>query len=461
MNLFAQSGWIKLLLIIFLLLLGAASLVYNNYLVGKILEQERVSVELWAKALEFNSLPVHEQASSKLLQIAAELQQRESVPDSIIEKLYEVESLRSSQDFVTDEFILDDGERFKVPAVLVDSNDVPLEYKFPSLDPENPDSVVLEVEYGFKNVTSKEIDSAEKRTKLVKSLKATNPPIRIIIGDENTRIAQFVYYGESPTVRLLRYFPYIQIVILSLLLGIGYTTYKSITRTEQSNLWVGMAKEAAHQLGTPISSLYGWIHLFKDEFSKGDATGKDYIEANKIIQEIENDVQRLSGVAERFGKIGSSPELISMNIKPNLDEVVSYMERRLPKLGKAVVVRKSLMAEAQVKINPDLFKWAIENLVKNAMDALNTKDQSAFISIRSAVKGKEVIIDIEDSGSGIEVNQFKTVFRPGFSTKKRGWGLGLSLTKRIIEEYHSGKVFVLKSELGVGTTMRIILQIES
>lgn len=454
MNLFAQSGWIKLLLIIFLLLLGAASLVYNNYLVGKILEQERISVELWAKALEFNSLPVHEQASSKLLQIAAELQQRESVPDSIIEKLYEVESLRSSQDFVTDEFILDDGERFKVPAVLVDSNDVPLEYVFSSLDPENPDSIILEVEYGFKNVVSKDINTEEKRIKLVERLKATNPPIKIIIGDENTRIAQFVYYGESPTVRLLRYFPYIQIVILSLLLGIGYTTYKSITRTEQSNLWVGMAKEAAHQLGTPISSLYGWIHLFKDEF-------EDNVEANKIIQEIENDVQRLSGVAERFGKIGSSPELTSENIKPNLDEVVSYMERRLPKLGKAVEVRKSLMAEAKVKMNPDLFQWAIENLVKNAMDALNTKDKNAFISIKSVLKGNEVIIDIEDSGSGIETNQFKTVFRPGFSTKKRGWGLGLSLTKRIIEEYHSGKVFVLKSELGVGTTMRIILEIES
>ncbi len=454
MNLFAQSGWIKLLLITFLLLLGAASLIYNNYLVGKILEQERISVQLWAKALEFNSLPVHEQASSKLLEIAVALQQNKTVSDSLVEKIYEVESLRSSQDFVTDEFILDDGERFKVPAVLVDSNDVPLEYVFSSIDPDNPDSAIYEIEYGFKNIPIKDIDTPQERKRLVEELKATNPPIRIIIGDENTRIAQFVYYGESPTVKLLRYFPYIQIVILSLLLGIGYTTYKSITRTEQSNLWVGMAKEAAHQLGTPISSLYGWIHLFKDEF-------EDNEEANKIILEIENDVQRLSGVAERFGKIGSSPELTSMELKPILDDVVSYMERRLPKLGKAVEVRKSLQAEAMVKINPELFQWAIENLVKNAMDALNNKDKSAFVSIRSVVKGKEVVIDIEDSGSGIEANQFKTVFRPGFSTKKRGWGLGLSLTKRIIEEYHSGKVFVLKSEPEVGTTMRIVLEVDS
>lgn len=453
MNLFAQSGWIKMLLIIFLLLLGAGSLVYNNYVVGKILEQERVSVELWARALEFNALPSHEQASTKLLEIAMALQQNPSVQDSVIEKLFEIENLRSSQDFVTDEFILDDGERFKVPAVLVDSNDVPLEYVFTSIDPENPNAFTTQTEYGFKNVEISQIETLEKRERLVANLKASNPPIKIIIGDENTQIAQFIYYGESPTVRILRFFPYFQIVILSLLLGIGYTTYKSITRTEQSNLWVGMAKEAAHQLGTPISSLYGWIHLFRDEF-------EGHEEGQKIIQEIENDVQRLTGVAERFGKIGSSPELTQMNIKPILDDVVDYMERRLPKLGKAVEVRKSLQADAQVNINPELFHWAIENLVKNAMDALKNSN-TAYVSISSVVKGSEVIIDIEDSGSGIELNQYKTVFRPGFSTKKRGWGLGLSLTKRILEEYHSGKVFVHSSEVGLGTTMRIVLDIKN
>ncbi|MBO6523219.1 MAG: HAMP domain-containing histidine kinase [Balneolaceae bacterium] len=432
MNLFAQSGWIKLLLIVFLLLLGAGSLVYNNYLVGKILDQERVSVELWAKAIEFNALPVHQQANAQLIDVAIALQQNPDVPDSLVEKLLEVESLRSSRDFVTDELILDEAGNFKVPAVLVDSNDVLL---------------------GYRNVEASKLKTQRDSIALVRNLKEFNTPVKIVIGDENTELAQFVYYGESPTVRLLRYFPYLQIVILSLLLGIGYTTYKSITRTEQSNLWVGMAKEAAHQLGTPISSLYGWIHLFKDEYGEDES-------ASKLITEIENDVQRLSDVAERFGKIGSSPELNVIEIHPSLEEVVSYMERRLPKLGKGVEVRKSLNAEAKVSLNPELFQWAIENLVKNAMDALNKKDKNAFISISSEVKGSDVIIDIEDSGSGIELNQFKTVFRPGFSTKKRGWGLGLSLTKRIIEEYHSGKVFVFKSEPGNGTTMRIILKVQ-
>ena len=431
MNLFAQSGWIKLLLIIFLLLLGAGSIVYNNYLVGKILDQERVSVELWAKAIEFNALPVHQQASAQLIDIAINLQQNENVPDSIVQELFEVESLRSSRDFVTDELILDEAGNFKVPAVLIDSNDVLL---------------------GYRNIETSKLRNLNDSLELVQYLKSVNPPIKIVIGDENREIAQYVYYGESPTVRILRYFPYIQIVILSLLLGIGYTTYKSITRTEQSNLWVGMAKEAAHQLGTPISSLYGWIHLFKDEYGKDES-------ASNLITEIENDVQRLSNVAERFGKIGSSPELEVMDIQPSLEEVVEYMERRLPKLGKGVEVKKALTAEAKVNLNPELFQWAIENLVKNAMDALNKKDKNAFIAISSEVKGADIIIDIEDSGSGIELNQFKTIFRPGFSTKKRGWGLGLSLTKRIIEEYHSGKVFVLKSEPGKGTTMRIILEV--
>lgn len=449
MNLFAKSGWIKTILVSFLLLLGLGSLAYNQYLIGKILEQERVSVELWAKAIEFNALPVHEEASTKLLSVAQILQQTPSVPDSLIDMLREVENIRSSRDFVTDELILDETGNFKIPAVVVDSSDVPLEYAY--LDDGSTNEVTID--YSFKNVALSKIDTPEKRVRMVEKLKSVNPPIKIVIGDETTRIAQFVYYGESPTVTLLRYFPYIQIIILSLLLGVGYTTYKSITRVEQSNLWVGMAKEAAHQLGTPISSLFGWIHLFRDEYEEDQ-------EGLKIISEIENDVLRLSGVAERFGKIGSAPELVASDIKPILEDVVGYMERRLPRLVKAVEVKKELNAEAQVQINPELFQWAIENMVKNAMDALKGYEKGAFISISSNVREDEILIDITDSGSGIDPKNYKSIFRPGFSTKKRGWGLGLSLTKRILEEYHNGKVFVLKSEMGVGTTMRILLKVD-
>ncbi len=449
MNLFAQSGWIKIFLVLFLVLLGAGTLIYNNYLVNKILEQERVSVELWAKAIEFNADPSHQRATSLLLEAQDILRRNETVGDSVIAMLSEVESLKNSRDFVTDELILDEDHNFRSPAVLVDENDNPIatqhqEYTSDSTPPN------VTVEYSFINVDPEDINTGTKRAELVEELKSVNPPIEIVIEFETTRIVQYVYYGESPTVSLLRYVPYIQIAILTLLLGIGYTTYKSITRIEQSNLWVGMAKEAAHQLGTPISSLFGWIHLFRDEY-KNDESG------NKIINEIENDVQRLSGVAERFGKIGSEPELNQMDVKPVLEEVVGYMEKRLPRLGKGVEVRKSLKAEGMVKLNPELFQWAVENLVKNAMDALKDKTGDSFISVSSHQEDGHIVIDIQDSGSGIESRNAKNVFKPGFSTKKRGWGLGLSLTKRIIEDYHKGKVFVLRSELGEGTTMRIML----
>ncbi|MGB0346239.1 MAG: ATP-binding protein [Balneolaceae bacterium] len=436
------------MLILFLVLLGAGSLVYNNFLVSKILDKERINVELWAKAIEYNALPVDQQASTQLLLLATELSTMDDVPDSITQKLIEIESLRSSRDFVTDELILDESRNFEIPAVVVDENDTPLEYTY--ITTNEVGEQVTTIDYGFKNVPLSDIDTPEKRVALVKKLKATNPAIEIIIGDENTRISQFVYYGESPTVQLLRYFPYFQIGIMALLLGIGYTTYRSLKYTEQSNLWVGMAKEAAHQLGTPISSLFGWIELFKDDYEKDE-------NANKLIKEIENDVLRLKGVAERFGKIGSAPELVPMEIEPILDDVTGYLERRLPQFGKAVDVQKSLKATGKVAINPELFQWAVENLVKNAMDAIKKSSTTAAIGIYSTENDEAVIIDITDTGSGIDSKNTKNVFRPGFSTKKRGWGLGLSLTKRIIEDYHNGRVFVEQSEIGKGTTMRIIL----
>jgi len=344
--------------------------------------------------------------------------------------------------------ILGESRNFEIPAVVVDENDVPLEYTFVTLNADGEQETTIE--YGFMNVPFADIDTPEKRMALVQKLKDTNPPIEIIIGDENTLISQFVYYGESQTVQLLRFFPYFQIAIMALLLAIGYTTYRSLKYTEQSNLWVGMAKEAAHQLGTPISSLFGWIELFKEDHSKDEG-------ASKLITEIENDVVRLKGVAERFGKIGSAPELIPMEIEPIFGDVISYLERRLPQLGKAVVVEKKLTAKGLVALNPELFQWAVENLVKNAMDALKKTKSEAFIRISSYKRDGSIYIDINDSGSGIEAKNTKNVFRPGFSTKKRGWGLGLSLTKRIIEDYHNGKVFVHQTELGKGTTMRIIL----
>ncbi len=430
MKLFVPSNRIKLILVLLLIFLGVGSVVYNQYLVTKILEQERASVELWTRAIEFNSQPVDEQASTMLLKAISILEGIEEVPDSVISLIEDAETTRNSSDFVTEEIILED--RFKIPTIVIDSQDVILHQR---------------------NIDSLTMASEQKRDELVREFKSLNSPIDFVIGDEKRQMTQFVYYGESPTVQMLRYFPYIQILLLGLLLGIGYTTYRSITRSEQSNLWVGMAKEAAHQLGTPISSLYGWLQLLKDEYRYEET-------ATNIANEIEKDIQRLRGVAERFGKIGSEPELKTMDIQPILEQVMVYMERRLPRLGKAIEVRKDLNATARVKTNPELLQWAIENLVKNAMDSLKGIEKEAYISVISKVQEGEVIIDIEDSGGGIEIQNVKNIFKPGFSTKKRGWGLGLSLTKRIIEDYHNGSVFVLRSELNEGTTMRVTLNIE-
>ncbi|MCH2450622.1 MAG: HAMP domain-containing histidine kinase [Gracilimonas sp.] len=430
MKLFVPSNKVKLILVFLLIFLGIGSVVYNQYLVSKILEQERASVELWTKGIEFNSQPVNEQATTMLLKAIDILQNIEEVPDSVITLIEEADAARSSNDFVTKEIILRD--RFRIPTILIDSSDVIL---------------------ASRNIDSLRLATPNNRNELVRELKSLNTPINFVYGDEKRQITQFVYYGESPTVQMLRYFPYIQILLLGLLLGIGYTTYRSITRSEQSNLWVGMAKEAAHQLGTPISSLYGWLQLLKDEYRYEET-------AVNIANEIEKDIQRLRGVAERFGKIGSEPELRKMEIGPILEQVVIYMERRLPRLGKAIEVRKNLQARALVRANPELLQWAIENLVKNAMDSLRGKEETAYISVISKVQEGEVIIDIEDSGSGIDIKNVKNIFKPGFSTKKRGWGLGLSLTKRIIEEYHKGSIFVLRSELNEGTTMRITLRVQ-
>ena len=448
MKLFDRTGPTKWILVLLLVFLGLGSVVYNQYLINRILEQERSSVQLWAKALEFNALPIHQESSRLLLNVIDQLKSQKAIQDSLILMLEEVEGLRSTQNFVTDELILDNRGSFKLPAVLVDDNDRPLEYLL--LD-EKGEPVV---EYSFRNVRSTNVETEEKRLAYVQKLKNMNPPIPITVGDGEEALRQFVYYGESTVVQILRYVPAIQIVVILLLFFIGYTSLVSITRMEQSNLWVGMAKEAAHQLGTPISSLLGWIHLFRDDLPEQS-------EQHSLLNEIEKDVYRLKGVAERFGKIGSKPELKPLEIAPVLDEAIKYMERRLPKIAGEVNIKTDLQATGLVKLNPELLQWAVENLMKNAMDALQMTQESPNkdITIRSYTGSNGMVLEIADTGIGMDAATKKNIFRPGYSTKKRGWGLGLNLTKRIVEEYHGGELTVTKSEPGVGTTMQIRLKL--
>ena len=420
------SSRIKIILVFLLVLLAAASFVYNQILINKIMDQERKSVELWAKAFEHNVDPIHQEISRNLNFVADVLHNYENVPDSLSRLIREAESATITNDFVMTEIIRPE-DLFNIPVIVVD-------------------------EAGFVNAYRYIDDEDADLQNLIDRFSALNEPITISLQDRHRVQHQYVYYGESPMIQYLRYFPYVQFGILALLLGVGYTTYKSITRSEQSNLWVGMTKEAAHQLGTPLSSIYGWLQLLKDKISEDEDT-------LSIAYEIENDVSRLKGIAERFNKIGSQPELISVDPEPIIDEVISYMERRLPQLGKRIDVRKSIQTNAKAKLNPELFQWAVENLIKNSMDAIKKSVSDPYVSISVMQDGPLLIIDVKDSGSGIDKKYAKEIFKPGFSTKKRGWGLGLSLTRRIIEDYHNGRVYVYDTEVNRGTTIRIELPV--
>lgn len=417
---------------VLLILLGIGSYAYNQYLINNILKKERSSVELWAKAIEYNARPLHKESREELLQTVRSIRNNQNIDeqtkDAWISSILRAESdlANAELEFVANELVI--KNRFEIPSVVVDEEG----------------NVLFS-----RNIQESEIDQ-----ETINEFKNQNEPITIKVGDGSFTQTQYVYYGESPTVRMLRYFPYIQFTLLAILLGIGYTTYSSIRKTEQSNLWVGMAKEAAHQLGTPVSSLYGWIELLKEQNSDDQST-------LNIVHELKNDVKRLQGVAERFNKIGSAPELNAKRIGPILDQVIDYMERRMPQLGKEIQLIKSINTDVKVNLNAELFQWAIENLVKNAMDAIKNTNHNAHLAIEANRIENEVIIDVKDSGNGIEKKYHKEIFKPGYSTKKRGWGLGLSLTKRIIEDYHQGQLFVQHSSADEGTTMRIVLYLDN
>ena len=287
-----------------------------------------------------------------------------------------------------------------------------------------------------------------------KKMAGINPPIKVTIYD--TLILRYVNYGQSSLITQLKYFPIVEFFIGSLFVLLGYIGFSYIKKTEQSNIWVGLSRETAHQLGTPLSSLMGWIEILKNIEPKTE-------ELNEITIDIEKDIEKLSKIANRFSKIGSKPELTDENIYELIKNVIAYYEKRIPSLitidgkkSKKVQVKLNSPKDVFAKINRDLFEWVIENLLKNGLDAIDKPVGSIVFTI--SVKEKEICIDVNDNGKGVDKISKKDIFRPGYSTKKRGWGLGLSLSKRIIEDYHKGKLFVHESIPGQGTTFRIKLE---
>lgn len=279
-------------------------------------------------------------------------------------------------------------------------------------------------------------------TKKLRQFKAQNPAIIWTDPNDSTRLNRY-YYGNSRLLNEVRYYPIVQLFIVALFIIITLLSLRSSYRSVQNQVWAGMAKETAHQLGTPVSSLEGWVEMLKED-SRNE----------KIAHELEKDVNRLRLVSDRFGKIGSTPQLEEVDLVHQINNMVDYMRKRAA--GKIVfAVNDHGNKQVIAKISAPLFDWVIENLLKNSLDAMEGRGS---ITVDIHDDKKNVHIDITDTGKGISSQNIARVFKPGFTTKKRGWGLGLSLSRRIIKQYHKGEIFVKHSEIGKGTTFRIVLK---
>ncbi len=276
-------------------------------------------------------------------------------------------------------------------------------------------------------------------------------PIVITLPNSNEPLA-YIYFGESPIVRSLMFIPIVQGIVMVLLFIIGTIIYQRIKRYEQQNIWLGLAKEAAHQLGTPTSSLLGWLELMNDAIQE-----EDYEEIRRIVAEMEKDVRNLSRIVVRFGQIGSIPELSPEDPIVFVKEIVSYLRQRLPQLSKNIELVEHYEPVPLVMINKMLLSWAIENLIKNSIEAIGQKKGTIWVSVRPSIDGNGVNIAISDNGKGIPPSAQKKIFSPGFTTKKRGWGLGLTITRRIVEDYHHGRLVLLESKPWEKTTFLIHL----
>ena len=313
--------------------------------------------------------------------------------------------------------------------------------------PENKTIPIIETNEKGKIVTSVHLDSAKLASdsgyayRQLKQFGSQNNPIEWVDPIDSTH-RNYYYYGHTSLLKEVQYYPLVQLFIVTLFIIITIVAITTRNKSTQNQVWAGMAKETAHQLGTPISSLEGWVEMLKENPAN-----------NNITPELKKDVDRLKLVSDRFGKIGSTPQLEPHNILEEIEQMVEYIRKRAT--GKVqFLVDNHGQANITAAVSPPLFDWVIENLLKNALDAMEGK---GIISIDIKKNTSDIYIDVSDTGKGIAAANINNVFKPGFTTKKRGWGLGLSLSKRIVEQFHGGKLFVKQSELGKGTTFRIVL----
>ncbi|HLP04905.1 MAG TPA: HAMP domain-containing sensor histidine kinase [Paludibacter sp.] len=379
-KLYELSQRLKLIFILVAIAIVSVSTLFTNRLATSLANEERKKIEIWAEATrQF---------------IVADENTDINYISSIIEG------------------------NTSIPVIMTDSNDQML--------------LSRNIQEPKKNIN-------EFYKQEVAQLKAKRPPIEVKL--DNT--VQYIYYDDSLFLKQLVYFPYVQFGVIIIFLLVAFFAFSGTKKAEQNQVWVGLSKETAHQLGTPISSLLAWVDLLKLKYTE-----------EKLITDMEKDVNRLRIIAERFSKIGSKPDLQLVSLNETLRNAVQYMANRT---SQKVSIKCHFENDDDIfiRLNIPLFEWVIENLCKNAIDAM---DGVGFIDINTTQKTEEVYIDVKDTGKGMDKRKFKMVFTPGFTTKKRGWGLGLSLAKRIIEEYHGGKIFVKQSEINSGTVFRIVLK---
>lgn len=375
---------VKIILVAAAMIIAVVSLVVSHILVDDMKVEEKNNMEVWAKAL--HALNKADENTDLTLVL------------SVIES------------------------NNTIPVIVLDYKDNVMDFRNVRIHASNAeDSLTYVSEYG-------------------KRLKDNGKYIVINIGDSNREAdTQKVCYDESVMLKRLASYPYIQLGVVLIFVVVAIFALLSSKRAEQNKVWVGLSKETAHQLGTPISSLMAWVEILKETYPD-----------DLLIPEMDKDVKRLQLIADRFSKIGSLPEPVPSSLNDVIDHVVDYMDRRTSK--NVTMIKEMTDDNIMVNINPQLFEWVIENLCKNAVDAMEGKGE---IHIRVEKQHGKAVIEVSDNGKGIKKKDIKNVFTPGFTTKKRGWGLGLSLAKRIVEEYHHGRIYVKNSEVGVGTTFRI------
>lgn len=445
MKAYRHSVRLKLGLVVLAVLISVVSLAYTSRTVDRLREREQFVIHLWAAAQERLSatrenpyLPVFTEMEHQLVDAA--------VPDGPIssEALARYRSalawsrtMPPAEDVtLAGEIILQGG--FGIPAIVMDSTQsMPVIWQHVPV----PDS--LQLQELSPEERSEVLGRLNERAR---AMAQDYEPIAIEFGAPPEAVRQYLFYDDSRLIRELTIFPFLQLLFVAFFILIGYLGFSYVRRSEQSSLWVGMAREAAHQLGTPISSLMGWVELLRGNALSGE-------QKQGALREMERDVARLERVTARFSDIGSMPRLEVDAVAPVIEAAADYVRKRIPEGDGFVELNVQISGALYAPLNAELFEWVIENLLKNALDAMEMT--GGVIDVQVSGVQESIRIDIRDTGKGIDRKNWKNIFRPGYSTKKRGWGLGLNLAKRIVEEHHGGSLVLLQSRPDQGSTFRI------